>query len=356
MRSALEEDEAKRAWLAKLDVPTWGAAAGHDRDPGAVDDRGPGEEGLPAALDAPVWGKAAKTLTNFAIDAAALRQMEEDCTAGDDVACDSISMEEEAKRAWLKKLDAPLWGTAAAAVSQVAKGVVTPTGVVKMSEEEAKRAWLDRLDVPSWGRAAESLTNVVAEAAALQAMEADCQNQIDTACDQLSFEDAARRAWLSKLDVPTWGATAAAVTQVAAGMAPSAPAQPVSEERPRPPGSPSSTRRCGARPRRPSTSWRLRPPWCASCRTTATRATRRRATPSTWRRAPKGLARQAGRPGVGRRRRRRERHRERPASQPVGGRGEGRLARQARRRDLGQRGGRPLVGCRRGVPAQPPRG
>ena len=113
-------------------------------------------------------------------------------------------------------------------VSQVAGRA--PTGVVKMSEEEAKRAWLDRLDVPSWGRAAESLTNVVAEAAALQAMEADCQNQIDTACDQLSFEDAARRAWLSKLDVPTWGATAAAVTQVAAGMAPSAPAQPVSEE------------------------------------------------------------------------------------------------------------------------------
>merc|ERR1719482_1135842 len=119
------EEAAKRAWLAKLDAPTWGAAA--------------------------------TDLAHVASEAARMEEMEEACYEGDDVACDSLSREEEAKRAWLAKLDAPTWGAAAAAVSAVATQVTEMTNVdlpPRMSEEAAKRAWLARLDAPSWGKAA----------------------------------------------------------------------------------------------------------------------------------------------------------------------------------------------------------
>jgi len=42
------------------------------------------------------------------------------CYSGDEVACDNLSAEQEAKLAWLAKLDAPTWGAAAAAVSVIA--------------------------------------------------------------------------------------------------------------------------------------------------------------------------------------------------------------------------------------------
>jgi hypothetical protein len=92
------------------------------------------------------------------------------------VACASFSREEEAKKAWLAKLDVLTWGAAAAAVSAVATEVTqlqpeyeaeiawrarvatprslgdTASAASKMSEGEATRAWLSKLDQPSWGR------------------------------------------------------------------------------------------------------------------------------------------------------------------------------------------------------------
>merc|ERR1719271_401114 len=117
--------------------------------------------------------------------------MEEACYEGDDVACDSLSREEEAKRAWLAKLDAPTWGAAAAAVSAVATQVTEMTNVdlpPRMSEQEAKRAWLARLDVPSWGKGAKM------------------------------SEEAAKKAWLARLDAPSWGKAAALVAAAAQEM------------------------------------------------------------------------------------------------------------------------------------------
>ena len=36
--------------------------------------------------------------------------LQEACVSGDDTACDTLSREEEAKRAWLARLDVPTWG------------------------------------------------------------------------------------------------------------------------------------------------------------------------------------------------------------------------------------------------------
>eukprot|EP00966_Prymnesium_polylepis_P194779 4515358-Prymnesium_polylepis.1 len=60
-----------------------------------------------------------------------------------------------------------------------------PAAPVMTSEDEAKRAWLAKLDVPSWGQ------KEVAQLATVMS------------------EEAAKAAWLSKLDVPSWGQSAA---------------------------------------------------------------------------------------------------------------------------------------------------
>merc|ERR1719352_1547727 len=113
------------------------------------------------------------------------------CDQGDEVACDNLSREEEAKQKWLASLDTPSWG--------------------KMSEEQAKRAWLAKLDVPTWGRAAAQ----VMEAAQIADMSAACDQGDHVACDNLSREEEAKKKWLSSLDLPTWGAAAAAMSAVA---------------------------------------------------------------------------------------------------------------------------------------------
>ena len=69
------------------------------------------------------------------------------------------SQEDEAKRAWLAKLDTPAFAAAAEAVTQVAATVSAPPPVSSaapasgaVSEEEAKKAWLSKLEesAPSW--------------------------------------------------------------------------------------------------------------------------------------------------------------------------------------------------------------
>ena len=94
-------------------------------------------------------------------------QLMEDCESGDDLACETLSREEEAKRAWLAKLDAdaPSWVQHAAA------------GAASTAEEEG--------------------TSYLAEA---------CDDGDDLACAVLSREEEAKRAWLARLDPPgSWG-------------------------------------------------------------------------------------------------------------------------------------------------------
>jgi hypothetical protein len=179
------EEAAKQAWLARMEDsrPRWGNVTPTSEEAA--------KRAWLAKLDAPTWGAAATDLANVASEAARMEEMAEDCYKGDDVACDSLSREEEAKRAWLARLDAPTWGAAAAAVSAVATQVTEMTNVdlpPRMSEDEAKRAWLARLDVPSWGKGAKM------------------------------SEEAAKKAWLARLDAPSWGKAAAQVAAAAQEM------------------------------------------------------------------------------------------------------------------------------------------
>merc|ERR1719199_1194173 len=155
------EEDAKRAWLAKQDFPT--------------------------------WGKAATAFANAASEAAQMAEMTVACDEGDEVACDNLSREEDAKRAWLAKLDVPTWGNTA-----------------KMSEEQAKKAWLAKQDFPTWGQAATAFANAASEAAQMADMTAACDEGDEVACDDLSREEEAKCAWLAKQDVPTWGKAATA--------------------------------------------------------------------------------------------------------------------------------------------------
>ena len=94
-------------------------------------------------LDAPDWSKAAAALASLASEAVVMAEMAAMCDAGDTAACDNLSREEEAKKAWLAKLDVPTWSAAAAAVSAVATELTQAR-----PEEEAKTAWLSRVEVP----------------------------------------------------------------------------------------------------------------------------------------------------------------------------------------------------------------
>ena len=146
-RSIANEEEAKQAWLAKLDVPS--------------------------------WGKAATAMEEIAAEMAAVDSAPEHL--------DHLPKmtEEQAKQAWLAKLDAPVWG--------------------KMTEEQAKQAWLAKLDAPVWGQAVAVMTSVVAEATKMAELTEECNAGDSTACDTLSNEEEAKKAWLAKLDVPSWG-------------------------------------------------------------------------------------------------------------------------------------------------------
>jgi len=222
---APSKEEAKRAWLAKLDAPAWGAAA--------------------------------SAMSQVASQASQVQTLTENCASGVEQACDSLSLEEEAKLEWMQKLDAPSWGAAAAAVSAVASEVQSSsavseeaaksawlagasgerTGGAILTDDKAKQAWLMRLDAPTWGQAAAAISQVAAEASSFAAREEACDEGDDMACESLSTEDAAKRAWLAKVDAPSWGAAAMAVAEVAGVVAPvAAPAtagrQPLPEQAP----------------------------------------------------------------------------------------------------------------------------
>ena len=163
-----------------------------------------------ARLDAP-WGPKQEAV------------LEEACISGDDVACDMMTRENDAKRAWLKQLNAPQSGLEDAFVNAVLarhaaagdkRGEWSPQDEEALArmvaeacisgddeacntlsrENEAKRAWLARLDAPTWGPKQEAV------------LEEACISGDDVACDTLSREDEAKRAWLAQLNPPKWGA------------------------------------------------------------------------------------------------------------------------------------------------------
>ena len=93
------------------------------------------------------------------------------------------------------------WG-----VSNVVSNV-DPDVQRRREEEEAKRAWLSRLDAPgAWGGGAKGgVSAVVAPPEILADLTTACDSGAQTACEELSLEEAAKRAWLESLGLPAWG-------------------------------------------------------------------------------------------------------------------------------------------------------
>jgi hypothetical protein len=235
------EQEAKRAWLAQADQH-WGRASR------GVQSEEAAKQAWLKRIEAPTWGKARDTFSSVAAEAAYMAQLEEACDQGVEVACDNLSREEEAKRAWLASLDVPTWGPGAAALSQVNDVAVVLSQseeVAKqawlanaderwgsstwgrqpvMSEEAAKRAWLARLDAPTWGKAATALASVANEAAYMAEMEEACDQGVEVACESLSREEEAKRAWMAARELPSWGPKP--------GLSPPRGAAPVTHQQP----------------------------------------------------------------------------------------------------------------------------
>ena len=167
-------EEAKVAWLARRDVtgPTSGphrralqaAGLGLSNDAWAEHDEQLSRAKLAkrawlARRDAPVWGPsagAAAAAPEAAPEAASAPVFADDATRDES---DDAASEGEAKRAWLAKQDASAWGqggaAAAAAVApayaaDAAAAPVAPAPAA--SEEAAKAAWLASRDQTGYSR------------------------------------------------------------------------------------------------------------------------------------------------------------------------------------------------------------
>ena len=91
--------------------------------------------------------------------------------------------EDAAKAAWLAKQDAPAFA---------------PRRMSSAGEAAAKAAWLAKMDAPAWGKAAEAVASASASAAMTEAAEEACDQGVTEACDGLSREEEAKRAYASQ--------------------------------------------------------------------------------------------------------------------------------------------------------------
>ena len=153
-----------------------------------------------AEFDARSWGKAAAVVAGASADG-----MRPEAVVGK-----GKGEGEAARRAWLARLDATSWGAVAAAVREIAATVVAGplpeeerpsagTRATRRSAEGARKAWLARLDASAWAKAATALSEVAGSSAAISALTDKCQSGDARSCEQLSLEEAARRADTSLL-------------------------------------------------------------------------------------------------------------------------------------------------------------
>ena len=140
VRMSAAEDAAKAAWLAKQDAPAFAPRRMSSAGEAAA------KAAWLAKMDAPAWGKAAEAVASASASAAMTEAAEEACDQGVTAACDGLSREEEAKRAWLAKMDKPSWGAVTAAVAAVSSEVTSvagrSVGGAMTAEEIAKHKWL----------------------------------------------------------------------------------------------------------------------------------------------------------------------------------------------------------------------
>ena len=135
-RSKTDPEEAARAWLAKLSVPSWG-------------------------------------------EAAAMVLLAEQGESGDDAACAVLHNKEAA---WLAKMGAPPWAEAAPAAAAVPD---LPVG-----GGAGMQAVLRKLDATRWGQVAAALSQAAATADVMVALTEECDEGCPISCDLLLAEKA----------------------------------------------------------------------------------------------------------------------------------------------------------------------
>ena len=188
-RAPADEEAAKRAWLARLDAPTWGAVAAAVAEvaagvagskPTAAEEAA--KQAWLARLDEPTWRKASSSLVSIAGSAAAQAALAEDCRQGVDEACKRLTTrEEDAKKAWLARMETSEWGAVNQAVTAVATEMAAEPTAAVSAEDIARRAWLAKQDVLSWGPKAATAAGDVRTAGAA--------------------EEVAKQVWLARLDL-----------------------------------------------------------------------------------------------------------------------------------------------------------
>jgi len=134
-----QEDEAKKQWLSRVDVPALDSAAKAIAQVSAVasarESRSQEEDEAKKAwlkrLDAPTWDEAAEVVKAVASDATEIAQLDEECATGDDEACDELSREDDAKISWIAQLDEQDWSAVATSVTQAAAAATNFKGSVQ---------------------------------------------------------------------------------------------------------------------------------------------------------------------------------------------------------------------------------
>jgi hypothetical protein len=165
-------------------------------------------------LNAITWKKASAALDEASTSAGQIAAYDGRCTTitGSVEACRG----RQSKHAWVRNLDVSSWNSAAKAVSQLSAASSSSLSLLGLSEGKAKKAWLSKLDVPTWVKASKVLNLLVAEATQMTELDAKCTAGDAKACQALWLEDEAKRAWLAKLDGPSWLEVATTVSQAAA--------------------------------------------------------------------------------------------------------------------------------------------
>lgn len=178
--------------------------------------------------------KATSEMNKASQKAAEIAALDAQCSAGDKEACETLSNEESAKKAWLAKSDQKQqWGSglstksdspaqvsadtySSPAPAQVSADTYEASAVASFSEEETKRAWLEKLDIPA-ERAKQAWIAEQDEKRRRQRQrwvgsspeKPRPTTASSSSVDSFSELEESKRSWLSKLDVSEEDAKAA---------------------------------------------------------------------------------------------------------------------------------------------------
>ena len=173
-----KEEAAKRAWLESIEM--------------SAVDKGLVEEGRERS-EAPFVDE--------------ITILSSECEQGDTVACDALTDEQEAKEKWLVKIEEPVVAQVVDMLHAECKSgdVVACDAISK--EENAKNAWLSRIEEPkpaiAYDDVAAKHVTTSLDYGAVQVknnLAVDCNAGDVKACDTLSKEEKAKRAWLNRVE------------------------------------------------------------------------------------------------------------------------------------------------------------